>query len=134
MTRRKKKNWSYNAGERGRNWVRAFRQARDGRYYLQWFDENHRKRSKLLKGVRTAREAKASADELAAVLAKASLGVPVHAEPQPTLAGMLDRYLKGGDTKKSSEDPTISGRRGADVGRVPGLPTRGVAAQFAVAG
>ena len=74
--------------------MRAFRQARDGRYYLQWFDENHRKRSKLLKGVRTAREAKASADELAAVLAKASLGVPVHAEPQPTLAGMLDRYLK----------------------------------------
>jgi hypothetical protein len=35
-TRGRKKRWSYNAGERGRNWVRAFEHPRDGTFYLEW--------------------------------------------------------------------------------------------------
>ena len=57
--RRKKKNWSYNAGERGRNWVRAFQQARDGRYFVEWFDEHRKRRAALLKGVTDPNQAKA---------------------------------------------------------------------------
>jgi hypothetical protein len=35
-TRGRKKRWSYNAGKRGRNWVRAFEHPRDGSFYLEW--------------------------------------------------------------------------------------------------
>jgi len=35
-TRGRKKRWSYNAGRRGRNWVRAFEHPRDGTLYLEW--------------------------------------------------------------------------------------------------
>ena len=38
-TRGRKKCWSYNAGERGRNWVRAFEHARDGTLYLEWLEQ-----------------------------------------------------------------------------------------------
>ena len=38
-TRGRKKRWSYNAGERGRNWVRAFEHPRDGTLYLEWLEE-----------------------------------------------------------------------------------------------
>lgn len=38
-TRGRKKRWSYNAGERGRNWVRAFEHPRDGTFYLEWLEE-----------------------------------------------------------------------------------------------
>ena len=86
--KRRKKNWSYNAGERGRNWVRAYRQKRDGRYYLEWMDAGKR-RSALIKGVSTAEVAKRKADELAAKLATF--------EPNPestTLDNVIDRYTK----------------------------------------
>jgi hypothetical protein len=36
--KRRKRNWSYNAGERGRNWVRAYQPKRDGRFYLEWME------------------------------------------------------------------------------------------------
>ena len=91
MKRRKKKHWSYNAGERGRNWVRAFRQGRDGKYYLEWFDEDRRRRAALLRGVTTPLSAKAKGDELAARFAQ--LASEPRAEPAaPALAEVLDRY------------------------------------------
>ncbi len=37
-TRGQKKRWSYNAGQRGRNWVRAFEHPRDGTLYLEWLE------------------------------------------------------------------------------------------------
>jgi hypothetical protein len=85
MAHRKKK-WSYNAGERGRNWVRAYCKGCErpcsratnhpnGTLYLEWF-ENHGtdsdllprqvRRSALLRGVTAPAEAKQRADELAA--------------------------------------------------------------------
>jgi integrase len=86
--KRRKKNWSYNAGERGRNWVRAYCQKRDGRYYLEWMDSG-RRRSALLKGATATEDAKRKADELAAKLATFMPGT----EPT-TLDGVIDRYLK----------------------------------------
>jgi len=61
--KRRKRNWSYNAGERGRNWVSAFQQPRDGRYYVEW-REDGRRRAVLLKGVITPKDAKQRADEV----------------------------------------------------------------------
>ena len=94
MKRRKNKHWSYNAGERGRNWVRAYRQARDGKYYLEWIDENRRRRALRIKGVTAAAEAKAKADELAAKLAHLALRPEPAAAPGSTLADLLDQYVK----------------------------------------
>ena len=85
---RRKKNWSYNAGERGRNWVRAYRQKRDGRYYIEWMDLG-RRRSAVLRAVSTQEEAKRRADQLAAELAAFRPG----AEPT-TLDQLIYRYLK----------------------------------------
>lgn len=33
---RKTDSWSYNAGERGKNWVRAYEDRRDGKLYVEW--------------------------------------------------------------------------------------------------
>ena len=84
-----KKHWSYNAGERGRNWVRAFRQRRDGRYYVEWRDEGKR-RALLLRGVTSIAEAKAKADELAAKFAD----LTERPEEAITLRDLLALYLK----------------------------------------
>ena len=59
--KRRKKNWSYNAGERGRNWVRAFQQHRDGKYFVEWMEDGKR-RTLLLRNVTIQAEAKAKAD------------------------------------------------------------------------
>lgn len=86
--KRRKKNWSYNAGERGRNWVRAFQQSRDGRYYIEW-REDGRRRAVLLKGVTTPDGAKQKADELASGFAG------LETQPAPvTLTTLFKSYLK----------------------------------------
>ncbi|NNF25982.1 MAG: tyrosine-type recombinase/integrase [Gemmatimonadetes bacterium] len=86
--KRRNKNWSYNAGERGRNWVRAYRQKRDGRYYLEWIDDG-RRRSAVLKHVSSEEEAKNRADQLASKFATLVPGK----EPT-TLDRVIDRYLE----------------------------------------
>ena len=64
MTRRKrKKRWSYNAGQRGRSWVRAFEKP-DGSLSLEWMQDGKRKRL-LLKDIQDKDIAKKKADELA---------------------------------------------------------------------
>ena len=86
--RRKKRNWSYNAGERGRNWVRAYRQARDGKYYLEWREDGKR-RAALLEGVTTSRAAKAKADDLAEAFSNFG-----NHPTRTTLRAVLTAYLK----------------------------------------
>ena len=86
--KRRKRNWSYNAGERGRNWVRTYRQKRDGRYYVEWMDLG-RRRSAVLKAVSTKEEAKRRADQLAAEFAAFRPGT----EPI-TLDQLIDLYFK----------------------------------------
>ena len=94
--RRNKKHWSYNAGERGRNWVRVFQQGRDGRYYLEWFDEDRHRRAALLRGVTDPQTAKGKADELAAKLAQLEPREAGEAEEpdRSTLAELSNLYLK----------------------------------------
>ena len=85
-----KKHWSYNAGERGRNWVRAYRQPRDGKFYIEWMKEDRKRSAKLLRGVTTTKQAKAKADELAAAFANQT-EEPVEAV---TLRDLLALYVK----------------------------------------
>jgi len=95
--KRRNKNWSYNAGERGRNWVRAYRQKRDGRYYVEWLEDG-RRRAVLLKGVTDPAEAKKRADELAARFA--DLVLP--AGPL-TVRSLMTIYMKEVTPTKKAE-------------------------------
>jgi len=71
MAQRKKakspKHWSYNTGERGRNWVRAYEDGRDGKLYLEYRENGDRKRVRL-KHVHDTDSAKRKADKLASKL------------------------------------------------------------------
>ncbi|MHB1194827.1 MAG: hypothetical protein ACYC6F_17510 [Longimicrobiales bacterium] len=101
--------WTYNAGERGRNWVRAYRQIRDGRYYLEWREPGANgqplRRAVLMDGVVAQKEAKRRADRLAADFAD-------HVEePIPagvSIASLIARYVhektpRKGASKKSHD-------------------------------
>jgi integrase len=103
-TRGRKKRWSYNAGERGRNWVRAFEHARDGAYYLEWLEEHEatdpetgevatvqrRRRKKLREEDQTPRRAIAKAEELAERFAD----LLANPEEPVTLAGLMKHYVQ----------------------------------------
>jgi integrase len=72
---RKKKHWSYNAGERGRNWVRCYEDGDGGKLYLEWREGGRRRRT--LVDTLDRDEAKLRADALAAEIGS-------RAEPEPT--------------------------------------------------
>ena len=86
--KRRKKNRSYNAGERGRNWVRAYQQRRDGKYYVEW-RENGRRRAVLLNGVTDPNGAKQKADELAS-----KFSTHVVAPGPLTMRSLMTDYLR----------------------------------------
>lgn len=99
-TRGRSKRWSYNAGERGRNWVRAYEHPRDGTFYLEWFDAGHRRRrQKLGPEDQTRARAVQKAEELAERFAE--LAVVAHCD-RVTLAGLIDDYIKEATPKKST--------------------------------
>lgn len=103
--KRRKKTWSYNAGERGRNWVRAFCQSRDGKFYLE-FREDGRRRAVLLRGVTEHSEAKAKADELAAQFSGFST------PPGPlTVRSLMAAYTKEVTPTKKNQDHDWSASR-----------------------
>ena len=62
--------WSYNAGERGRNWVRAYEDNRTGIILVEFFESdsalNAPKRKRISLGHRDRHQAKQQADEIAA--------------------------------------------------------------------
>jgi integrase len=73
MARAESAAWSYSAGRRGGNRVRAFFDPRDGAYYLEWRESGRRCRQKL--GDVTSQEAAADkADTLAGKFAEADAG------------------------------------------------------------
>jgi len=97
MTRRKrKKRWSYNAGHRGRNWVRAFEKP-DGSLHLEWMEDGRRKRL-FLRHVSTKDNAKRKADELAVEFIKleGESRVPI------TITQLLHEYVKEVTPTKST--------------------------------
>ncbi len=88
MTRRKKpKGWSYLAGEKGRNRIRAFELA-TGMLYLEYMDSGKRCTSSL--GHRDRVAAKQKADELAAHFGESSR---VERTGELTLGVLFDNYL-----------------------------------------
>ena len=104
LTLAKNKWWSYNAGERGRNWVRAFEKP-NGDLSLEWYDENRKRRRRELKGIRDKEAAKQKADELAALFARpeANALAPI------TVARLMDLYNKEvapgrGKSKRDHDD------------------------------
>lgn len=103
--RRKKKNWSYNAGERGRNWVRVYRQRRDKKYYLEWRETDEagksRRRAILLPDVTTPKAAKAKADALAARFAEETEDPQPKPRPIPvSITSLLGDYLEEATPRK----------------------------------
>ena len=93
--KRKKKDWSYNAGERGRNWVRCYEDGDGGKLYLEWHEAGRRRR--VLVRTLDQDEAKLRADELAA-----EIGVRADAEPAEDVSILrpAQALREGGDTKQ----------------------------------
>ena len=89
MARTKKKGWSYSAGERGRNKVRAFERS-SGRLTLEFSDGG--KRTRISLGHKDRERAKREADEAAAKLAKAEDLRPDKPRQQ-TLSELFEMYL-----------------------------------------
>lgn len=89
-TRGEKQIWSYIAGERGNNRVRAFEKQAGGDLYLEWFEgEGRRKRRKLGEHAQTRRAAILAAEELAEELAR---GRPGGDEAPVTLERLIEHY------------------------------------------
>jgi integrase len=88
MTRTNGKRWSYLAGEKGRNRVRAYEHPRSGLLYLE-VRENGRKVRVALRH-RDRDNAKGKADTLAARLCHATVAAP----PDPTLGSLITEYLR----------------------------------------
>jgi integrase len=88
--------FSYKAGEKGRNRVRAFQDAKSGRYYLEFyssrFGEPAPRRERVLIPSNEPTVAKRKADELAAELAKVAADRPQADEA--TLHSLFDNYLR----------------------------------------
>lgn len=103
MAKRKKpKGWSYNAGEKGRNWVRVYEDSRDGKLYAEWFEEvadsdtrvvrRKRQRMSLSKhGITTRAAAVEKAEAMAERFGELSTSAPTASEPL-TLARLLTHY------------------------------------------
>ena len=100
------KYWSYNTGERGRNWVRAYEDGRDGKLYLEWRDCGQRRRA-LLRDVQDTEVAKQRADRLAAELGEFQLPE----SPAPiTLDELLRLYGKEVTPGKGGSKQAHDGR------------------------
>jgi len=107
MGRRRKKFWSYVAGERGRNWVRAFEKEKGGILFIEWYEEDgpdgKRRRKRASLGHRDREEAKGEADELAAAFLDTAVADAL-ARSTPggvTVHHLIDLYLESETPFKS---------------------------------
>ena len=103
MTDAKKKSWSFSAGERGVNRVRAFERATTGQLFLEHYEASHsgarpRVHRVALVGLRDKNRAKEAAERLAAELRCAAPLVTRHV----TLAKLFDIYCREVTPGKSS--------------------------------
>ncbi|MGE3617165.1 MAG: tyrosine-type recombinase/integrase [Gemmatimonadales bacterium] len=87
MTQQRRR-WSYVAGEKGRNRVRAFSHPKTGTLFLEFREDGQKRRMGL--GCRDREAAKAKADELAL-----ALRTPAKPAAEPlTLDALFDNYIK----------------------------------------
>ena len=100
MGDRRKKFWSYVAGDRGRNWVRTFEKEKGSLLFIEWYEADgggaasKRKRASLRH--RDRGKAKDAADELAAAFIKGESSYAL-AQLDPggtTIHHVIDRYLE----------------------------------------
>lgn len=105
MARTKNQAWSYNAGERGENWCRAFEKSKGGIIMLEWFDMPQDEHGKPLRDTETGKpiriktreslghrdrdKAEVAAKEKATALRDGSATARV-----TSLRQLFDRYLK----------------------------------------
>lgn len=88
MTQARSRRWSYVAGEKGRNRVRAFSHPKTGTLFLEFREDGQKRRMAL--GDRDREAAKAKADELAL-----ALRTPAKPAAEPlTLDALFDNYIK----------------------------------------
>jgi hypothetical protein len=85
--------WSYNAGERGRNWVRAYEDNKSGIILVEFFESDpatgESKRKRISLGHRDRHQAKQQADEIAARFGEIRTPTP----DDLTLQQLFDKYL-----------------------------------------
>ena len=93
-TKRAARRWSYSAGERGRNRVRAFRDQKSGGLFVEWYERPFGaaapKRTRLAIKSSDPRDAKRKADEIAAAFGSA-VTAPT---PDVTLHELFDNFLQ----------------------------------------
>ena len=127
-----KKKWSYNAGERNRNWVRAYCKGclkpctrashHSGDLYLEWREDEvdpatnalvRKRRSAKMTGVSHVAEAKRRADKLAAEFANASAQQQSIKPTRITFKELVDQYVAQKTPLKgtSKRDHDIRARR-----------------------
>jgi len=88
MTQARSRRWSYVAGEKGRNRVRAFSHPKTGTLFLEFREDGQKRRMAL--GDRDREAAKSKADELAL-----ALRTPAKLAAEPlTLDALFDNYIK----------------------------------------
>lgn len=98
------KRWSYKTGERGRNRVRAFEEAKTGIIHLEWYEtpagSSTRKRRRKSLGHRDREKAKQQADEAAAAFAQQ----PQETPDEITLRELFDIYEREVTPEKSERE------------------------------
>jgi len=86
--------WSYNAGERGRNWVRAYEDNKTGIILVEFFKPDpttgEPKRKRVSLGHRDRQQAKQQADEIAARFGEQETPTP----NSLTLQQLFEKYLR----------------------------------------
>jgi len=109
---KQKKHWSWSVGERGRSRVRAFREKRSGKLYLEYYEHGVRM-AELLVGVTSTEEAKSRARLLSRKFdAMANVALPREPIALDRLVGL---YLEEVTPKKGSDSKRAHDRRAARV-------------------
>lgn len=98
--RKAKKSWSYQAGKRGRNRVRAYKDSKSGVILLEFYEVDtlgRRTRKRVSTGHQDEAQAESQADQLAAALLEAPAP-----DDSPTLRVLFDIYLREVTPQKSA--------------------------------
>ncbi|HUG02097.1 MAG TPA: hypothetical protein VML95_09535 [Longimicrobiales bacterium] len=103
MARKRRKCWSYSAGERGRNRARVYEKEPGGQVYLEWYEDGHRRRALL--AVTDHEEAKRRADAAAARFA-----LSAEAERRGSVATLMAAYAKEVTRRKGASMRDGEGR------------------------
>lgn len=108
-----KKNWTYSTGDKGRNRVRAYEEAKSGKIFLEYFPkvDGRSKRERISTGHSNREKAQQQAQEFAAELGRMK---PQEEAAELTLRKLFEIYL-GEKTPQKSEGKQKHDRRAAEM-------------------